>query len=259
MNIETSIITPIYNAEDYLEETLVSIINQTYDKWEAILINDNSSDDSLKLAQRFAQLDPRFKIINKKYSVGAAKARNEGIEAARGRYIAFLDSDDIWDVRKLEKQIYFMQEGDIGFSYTGYSNINEQGKLQESISVPDKVDFNRLLKHNYIGCLTAVYDTQYFGKIYMPLVKKRQDFALWLELLKRFKYAYGLQSNLGFYRIRAGSLSRSKIDAFRYYWHVLRDVGDCGYFFACYNLLCYLFIVLLKKKYIKIYHKFFVA
>jgi glycosyltransferase involved in cell wall biosynthesis len=203
--------------------------------------------------------DERIKLINNPTNLGGAGSRNVAINKAAGRYIAFLDADDLWSDDKLEKQLSFMQKNHIGFSFTGYTTISENDELIDMIKVPQRVSFRKLLKHNYIGCLTVIYDTNPFGKIYMPMVRKRQDFALWLELLKRFDFAYGMNENLGFYRIRSGSLSASKIDAFKYYWRVLREVGGCNVLLASYNIFCYLIIVALKKKCVLLYNRFLVS
>lgn len=252
-----SIIMPAYNVEDFIASSILSVIHQSFTDWELIIVNDFSCDETVERVERLLD-DERIILINNESNLGGAGSRNVAIREAKGRYIAFLDSDDLWKEDKLEKQLAFMQHNNFGFSFTGYSTISEQDKLMDRIEVPERVDFGKLLKHNYIGCLTAIYDTQPFGKIYMPLVRKRQDFALWLELLKRFDYAYGLNENLGFYRIRSGSLSASKKDAFKYYWRVLRDVGGCNIFTATYNIVCYLLIVALKKKHVKLYNRIFI-
>lgn len=256
--VQVSIIMPAFNTAEFIARSINSVLKQTFTKWELIIVNDCSTDSTVSIVESYLT-DSRIKLINNKENLGGAGSRNVAIEAAEGRYIAFLDADDIWFADKLNKQIAFMQQQNIGFSYTGYSTITEQDKVMDKIDVPSCVNFNKLLKHNYIGCLTAIYDTSFFGKIYMPLVRKRQDFALWLELLKRFDYAYGLKDNLGYYRIRAGSLSASKIDAFKYYWRVLRQVGECNVFFASYNIAWYLFIVALKKKQVKLYNRIFIS
>lgn len=249
---------PAHNVAEYISESIDSVLIQTYLDWELIIVDDCSTDETISVITPFLE-DTRIRLLVNDANLGGAGTRNVAIEHAKGRYIAFLDSDDLWTPDKLEKQIGFMQNNNVGFSFSSHTTIDEQGNVLEAIDVPKKVNFKTLLKHNYIGCLTAIYDTKPFGKIYMPLVKKRQDFALWLELLKRFDYASSLNDNLGFYRIRCGSLSRSKLDAFKYYWRVLRDVGECNVVFASYNLTCYLFIVFIKKKYIKIYNKFFIG
>ena len=254
---QVSIIMPAYNVAQFIKESIQSVINQTFNSWELLIVDDCSSDNTRNIVFSFLN-DPRIQLIENKTNLGGAGTRNVAIRKAKGRYIAFLDSDDLWTADKLEKQISFMQVNNMSFTFSAHTTIDEQGTILEKIGVPAKVGFRQLLKHNYIGCLTAMYDTEPHGKIYMPLVKKRQDFALWLELLKRFDYSCAIQENLGFYRIRSGSLSRSKSEAFKYYWRVLRDVGNCGYLSASYNLSCYLFIVFLKKKHIALYHKLFI-
>jgi teichuronic acid biosynthesis glycosyltransferase TuaG len=252
-----TIIMPAFNVCNFVSKSILSIIDQTFIDWELIVVDDCSTDSTASIVSSFLA-DERIKLITNTKNLGGADSRNAAIAEATGRYIAFLDSDDLWGSDKLRKQIEFMKEKEIGFSFTGYSTMTEQDAIIDKIEVPFRINFNKLLKHNYIGCLTAVYDTKPFGKIYMPLVRKRQDFALWLELLKRFDYAYGLNENLGYYRIREGSLSSSKKDAFKYYWRVLRQVGECNVISACYNIAWYLSIVMLKKKNVKLYNLIFI-
>ncbi|WNO61695.1 glycosyltransferase family 2 protein [Rheinheimera sp. MMS21-TC3] len=253
-----SIIMPAHNVSQFIKASINSVISQSFQNWELLVVDDCSTDDTIDCILPYLT-DNRIKLIRNSKNLGGAGSRNVAISEAKGRYIAFLDSDDLWTPDKLEHQINFMQENNIGFSFTSHTTMDEQGSLLEQIAVPEKVNFKSLLKHNYIGCLTAIYDTEPYGKIYMPLVKKRQDFALWLELLKQFDYAYSLNKNLGFYRIRAGSLSRSKSDAFKFYWRVLRDVGNCNHVTASYNLFCYLSIVYLKKKHTNFYNKYIIG
>lgn len=256
--LAVSIIMPAYNVAGFITKTIESVLSQSFSNWELIIVNDCSTDSTANVIAVYLK-DSRIKLINNVRNLGGAGSRNVAIEAASGRYLAFLDADDIWTPNKLEKQIAYMNENNLGFSFSGYSTMSEDDVAIDAIEVPNVVNFKKLLKHNYIGCLTAVYDTKPFGKIYMPMVRKRQDFALWLELLKHFDYAYGLNENLGFYRIRAGSLSSSKMDAFKYYWRILREVGMCNVFSASYNIICYLMIVVLKKKNVKLYNRIFIS
>ena len=253
-----SVIMPAYNSAEFIAESINSVLNQQHQNWELLIVNDCSTDQTVEAIKPFLT-DARVFLINNEINLGGAGSRNKAIELAKGRFVAFLDSDDLWTPDKLARQIEFMQSGDIAFSFSGYSTMSEAGIVKEPIEVPVSVNFKQLLKHNYIGCLTAIYDTEKLGKVYMPLVRKRQDFALWLQILKKVECAYGLPQNLGFYRIRAGSLSASKKDAFKYYWRVLKDVGDCGNFAAAYNISWYLIIVFLKKKMTKTYHKLFIG
>jgi glycosyltransferase involved in cell wall biosynthesis len=253
MNIGTSIITPIYNGENFLEETLTSILNQTYNEWESILVNDNSTDGSLSIAEKYAKLDPRFKIINLGTSHGAAKARNIGIEAAKGRFIAFLDSDDIWVNDKLDKQINYMIVNKVGFTYTNYSQFGEASNSDVNIYAPKKINYSQLIKANYIGCLTVVYDTSEKGKFYFPLTKKRHDFALWLIMLKKFDYAYNVCETLARYRIHGNSLSSNKKDAFQSYFQILHNIEKVNKVVAFYYTIRFCFISIAKKKIPKLY------
>jgi len=248
MSIETSIITPIYNSELFLEKTLQSILEQTYTNWESILINDNSTDSSLKIAEKYVKLDPRFKIMNLETSHGAAQARNIGIEAAKGRFIAFLDSDDLWASDKLEKQINYMLANKVGFTYTNYSQFSETSNYDATIDAPQKVNYDQLLKANYIGCLTVVYDVSEHGKFYFPLTKKRHDFALWLMMLKKFDYAHNVCESLASYRVHDNSLSSNKKDAFQSYFHILHKIESVNKVVAFYYTIRFSIISIIKKK-----------
>lgn len=253
---EVSIIMPAYNCQDYIGESIGSVIAQSFVDWELIVVDDCSTDETGSKIKQFL-FDGRIILIESAKNEGGAVSRNKAIQKARGRYIAFLDADDKWKRDKLEQQISFMKNRSVGFSFSGYEVIYDHNNRVDVIEVPERVCFSDLLKHNYIGCLTAIYDSYPFGKIYMPLVRKRQDFALWLELLKKFDYAYSLPMNLGSYRVRPGTLSSSKKDAFVYYWRVLRDVGGCGFAYASYNILLYMVIVLIKKRFPFFYNNYF--
>lgn len=249
-----SVIMPAYNCEGFVAEAIESVISQTFEDWELIIVEDCSTDKTGTVIDRFS--GGRVVVVKNSSNLGGARSRNKAIGMARGRYIAFLDADDMWDPRKLEIQISFMKERNVGFCFSSYCVVYEKSERVDLIKVPQRVSFSQLLKHNYIGCLTAVYDTLPFGKIYMPVVDKRQDFALWLEILKKFRYAFSVPMPLGFYRVRSGTLSSSKTDALKYYWRVLRQVGGCGMLSAVFNICCYLMIVLIKKRFPDLYSHF---
>ena len=218
-----SVITPSHNAKDFLAKTIESVIAQTYTNWELLVIDDASTDGSLALAKTYEADDDRIRVISFPFNVGPANARNEGIKQSRGRFIAFLDGDDLWEPHKLDTQINVMLRENWAFSFGGYTHIGEDGNELAQRSVPERVTYEELLKTCVIGCLTAVYDTQQLGKIYMPQICKRQDYGLWLEILKRIKYGYGVKQNLGFYRIRVNSISRNKLSAIYYVWQLFRN------------------------------------
>ena len=244
-----SIIMPNYNSASFIEKSIVSALSQTYKNWELILVDDYSSDDSLKIIESLIADDKRIKLIQLTQNSGPAIARSRAIEEAKGRYIAFLDSDDLWHTDKLSKQILFMQEHDIALSYTGYYRIEEKGgEIIDQIHVPQKVNYNELLKQNIIGCLTAIYDTQKLGKVYMPDIRKRQDFGLWLKILKQVPYAYGLDEPLAYYRVRTSSVSSNKILASKYNWKLYREVEKLPLYKAIYYFGWYTYKSILKYK-----------
>lgn len=237
-----SIITPSYNSEKFISQTIESVICQTYQDWEMIIVDDVSTDNSIVVINKYITLDSRIKLIQLNKNAGAAVARNTAIEMALGRYIAFLDSDDLWLPEKLEKHILFMQQTNYPFTFSSYKKISENGEdYLGTISAPEKINYQELLKTNVIGCLTAIYDTKYFGKVSMPLIRKRQDYGLWLILLKRTDYAYAINEALATYRVRADSISSNKLNTISSIWCLYRDVEHLSilqttYYFLHYSL-----------------------
>ncbi len=248
-----SIITPLYNAENFIKQAISSAIAQTYINWEMIIVDDCSQDKSYHIAKEFIITDKRIKLYQNKENIGGAKTRNIAIKKAKGQFIAFLDADDIWFPEKLEKQINFMSTNNIGFCFSNYETINEEDNYLSCVFTPEKVSLKDMYSHNYIGCLTAIYDTSFFGKFYMPDIRKRQDYALWLTMLKKFDYAHSLQEPLASYRIRKESLSKNKLDAVKYYWKVLREVGQLSPLSSGYYTAKYISITAIKKHFPYLY------
>ncbi|WKV08014.1 glycosyltransferase family 2 protein [Thermoanaerobacterium sp. CMT5567-10] len=246
MNV--SIIIPVYNAEKFIAETIKSVLHQTYTNWEMILVDDYSSDDSQKIINCFAQKDNRIKYIRLEKNCGAAVARNTGLEIAKGRYIAFLDSDDLWEPNKLEKQIKFMEENKIGFSFTSYRLIDEEGNdLNKIVTVPNKVNYNNLLKNTIIGCLTVMIDKNIIGDFRMPLVRAGQDTATWLSILRRGFEAYGINEPLAKYRKVSGSISSNKIKALKRSWNIYKNIEKLPLPKLCYVYSCYVINAIKKR------------
>lgn len=236
-----SIITPCWNAADFVAATIASVAAQEFQDWEHIIVDDASSDGTVALLNEHSARDPRIKVIALSDNGGAAVARNEAIDAARGRFIAFLDADDLWLPNKLAVQIDYMLKTGTPFTFSSYQVIDEQGNQRGTVTVPPRVTYGQILRNNTIGCLTAVYDTQYFGKVKMPLIRKRQDLGLWLRLLKRGSNAEGLSEILAQYRIRPGSISHNKAIAARFTWELYRNVEKLPlpiavYYFSCYAM-----------------------
>lgn len=248
-SIKVSIVTPLYNAEKFIESTIKSVIAQSYQSWEMIVVDDCSKDNGPKIVEKYAKTDERIKLIRLSQNGGGAVARNRAIEEAEGRYIAFLDSDDLWHPEKLIKQIKFMEENNYDFTYTWYEKMDEEGKrLNEVVRSKDKVNYRELLKSNQIGCLAAMYNQEKLGKIYMPLIRKRQDYALWLQVLKKTKSGYCLKENLAQYRIVSGSISSNKVNLIKFNWKLFRDVEEMGVFKSSYYLAWNIFIKLFLKR-----------
>ena len=218
-----SIIMPSYNAEKFIEESINSVLAQTYQNWELLITDDVSKDNTVAIVKRYAKNEPRIRLVEKSNNGGAGVARNDSILRAKGRYIAFLDSDDLWMPEKLSKQISFMQNNKVPFSYTGYQKFTGDKKLLGEIIPPAEITYNELLNSNVIGCLTAIYDCQEIGKQYMPTIRKRQDMALWLHILKLTPKAVGIQESLAYYRVDVG-MSSNKVEMLKWQWRLYREV-----------------------------------
>lgn len=243
-----SIIMPNYNSEKYVGATIQSVIDQTYQNWELLFVDDCSSDASLELVKSFQ--DDRIHIFSMKENGGAALARNRAIEEARGRWIAFLDSDDLWAPNKLEKQISYMQENDISFSYTDYEVIDESNKIISTFKPRLSVcNYKDILKHNHIGCLTVIYDSDKLGKVYMPTnAIKREDIACWLSILKNGERAYCLHECLARYKVHSNSVSSNKFKMMKYQWQVYRKVEKLSSVKSFYYLFHWAIMGVLKYR-----------
>lgn len=243
-----SIITPTYNSEKFISETLKSVLNQTYTNWELLITDDLSTDNTVAIIESHAKNDSRIKLFKLEKNSGAAIARNNSIHNSRGRYIAFLDSDDLWMLNKLELQIEFMKKGNYALTYTSYEKFKNKDTFISNIYSLNKLNYNNMLKNNYIGCLTAIYDSKLLGKMFMPNIRRRQDYALWLKILKRIDYAYGLDMVLSKYRVLETSLSKGFIANLKYTFYLFRDVENFGFFKAFFSTIKYLIFYLKKNK-----------
>lgn len=220
-----SVVIPTFNAGGFFQTALMSLRHQSYANWEALVVDDASTDGSDEIARAWARKDPRIQALRLPRNGGPAAARNVAIQAARGRFIAFLDADDQWLPAKLERQLRFMAVHNAALSYTAYRKIDEAGNLiSDTIPIPERVSYRSMLSTNSIACLTAIYDTRILGKVFMPDIAKRQDLALWLQILKSGHLAVGLNEPLALYRVRTASVSAHKFEAARYQWKVYREV-----------------------------------
>lgn len=243
-----SIIMPNYNGEKYVFETINSVIAQTYKNWELLFVDDCSTDNSIEIVNSFG--DARIRVLKNDKNSGAAIARNKAIEEANGRWIAFLDSDDLWMPEKLEKQISYMESNKVLFSYTDYEVIDENNK-SVSLFIPrlDVCGYKDILKHNHIGCLTVIYDSEKIGKVFMPTnAIKREDLACWLTILKNGVEAHCLHECLAKYKVHSNSVSSNKLKMMKYQWKVYRDVEKINLLKSSYYLAYWAITGLLKYR-----------
>ncbi len=234
MNKTVSIVVPVYNAQKCIADTIMSVLNQTYTDFELILVDDSSTDDSRAIIKSFT--DERVKLLANNETKGAAGARNTGIKESCGRYIAFLDADDLWSGDKLQKQIVFMKDADAAFSFTGYEFADENGKgLGRIVRVPAQITYAEALKNTTIFTSTVMFDMDKLAKedILMPDVKS-EDTATWWSVLKKTGRAYGLDESLTLYRRMGSSLSSNKIEAIRRIWNLYRKTEGLGILYSMY-------------------------
>ena len=220
-----SVITPTYNCADFIAETIKSVIAQTYSNLEMIIADDCSSDNTEEIVKHFTEIDSRIKYHRLEKNSGAAVARTEAMRLAKGEYMAFLDSDDLWYNDKLEKQLAFMKENGYAFTCTAYEQTDEEGKsLGKIIKTVSKTDYNRLLLDCPVGNSTVMYNVGTMGKFEVPNIRKRNDDALWLKMLKKEKYIYGMPVVLARYRVRKNGISGNKLNLIKYHWILYRDI-----------------------------------
>ena len=237
-----SIIVPVYNAERFLKDTINTILNQTYKNWELILVDDCSTDKSVNIINKYSKKDKRINLVKNKVNSKAAVSRNNGIKKSSGRYLCFLDADDLWDKQKLEKQVNFMKNNDCEFSFTGYEFADKNGKPnRKKVFIPNRINYKQALKNTTIWTSTVMFDMEKLSKedIYMPNVARGQDTATWWKVLKKIDYAYGLNEILSFYRRTEGSLSSNKITALKRTWNLYRNVEHLNIFSSSYNFFFY--------------------
>lgn len=245
-----TVIMPVYNAERYMQQSIESIIAQTYQKWELLIVDDGSTDSSVQIMQEYCSRDRRIQMILSTGNEGVASARNKGIQAAKGEYIAFLDSDDLWKAEKLEIQIHYMQEHNCGFVYSAYDVIDEKNVYQKTITPYwDKVSYKKLLNTNIIACCTAVIKSEYIKDNLMPQLK-HEDYATWLNILKNHQLiAECVPGILASYRLVKGSVSSNKIKTIGWNWRIYHYNQQLGFLRSVRQIIS--FICMTGFKYLK--------
>jgi teichuronic acid biosynthesis glycosyltransferase TuaG len=248
-----SIITPSFNSEKFIAGTIQSVQNQTHQNWEMIIVDDCSTDQTVSVIQQFVKNDDRIRLFQLDKNSGAGIARETALSKAKGDYIAFLDADDLWKPLKLEKQLQFLKENKAHFTFSYYDCIDEQGNaLNRRVEAPRKLTYRQLFFCNYVGNLTGIYEVNYFGKIAISATRKRQDWMVWLTILKKIKKAKPVPESLALYRISDNSLSASKIDLLKHNFAVYRTFHGYSYIASLFIMIGFLFTqLLIKPCYIK--------
>ncbi len=219
-----SIIMPTFNAELTIIESVESVINQSYKKWELIIIDDSSNDRTREKVRDIMETDNRIKSVFLEKNLGAANARNVGLSISKGKFVAFLDSDDIWSNIKLEEQVDFMIKNQYSFTFTSYKVVDCFGLFKYTIKVPRVIGYAEYLNNTIIGCSTVMIDVSKVGNIKFPIIRTSHDMALWLNILKRGYKAYGLQNDLTKYRLVNSSITSKKYKAALDVWFVYRNI-----------------------------------
>lgn len=239
-----SIIMPTYNCAGLIAESIESVLAQTHREWELLIVDDCSTDNTKQVVQPYLDRYPEISYECLTENGGPAAARNAALRRAKGRYIAFLDSDDLWVPEKLEKQIAFMQQSGEVFTCTAYDQMDEQGRSLHVRCIPPlQTDYRTCLRlSNPIGNLTVMYDQQALGRYQVPPIRKRNDFALWLRILHDTPCCAGMQESLAFYRIRENSVSTHKLQQARYHWQLYYQIEHLGLLKSAWAMLCWAWV-----------------
>ena len=243
-----SIITPNWNCARFISETIKSVQAQTYQNWEMIIVDDCSTDGSDKVVEPFMKEDRRIRFLRNEKNSGAAVGRNYALREAKGRWIAFLDSDDLWMADKLEKQLKFMVDNGYHFSYHNSIDIDEDGKERGRIVTgPKRVGSISMYNYDWVGCLAVMYDTGVVGLIQIEDIKKNNDYAMWLKVCKNAD-CYLLDEILAKYRVRAGSISRQKKTVLvKWHYKMWHEAEHQNPALAGFNTIRNMFFGLIKK------------
>lgn len=246
-----SVIMPSYNSSRFITESIESILCQTYTNLELLITDDGSTDNTLEIIENYCRKDKRIKLFSLSGNMGAGHARNKSIREAQGKYIAFCDSDDTWLPDKLERQIAFMRTNNCCFCFSSYFVCNESGQQTGIVIAPSSVSLTDTKRDDKIGFLTAIYDATMYGKFYMPTLRKRQDWAYVLLILKKCHKAFALKEPLACYRRSRGSISANKLSLIKFNAKVYETVF--GY--STLHSYCYLFGLFLPFHFLKLVNK----
>ena len=226
MSERVSIVMPAFNSGMFISQSIESVINQSFQDWELIIINDCSIDNTKNIALQYSQTDSRIKVYDNKQNLGVSYSRNRGIDYSNSKWIAFLDSDDIWEPDKLEKQLNFASRMNASFIFTAVKYIDVKGvEFKGQFKVPSFVDFDKLKYQNYISCSSVLIKKSTIGSVRMYNDRMHEDYAFWLQILKKNQVAYGLNEPLLVYRISRESKSGNKVRTLKMTFMVFRHLG----------------------------------
>ncbi len=245
-----SVVIPAYNCASHIEETLQSVLTQTRAELEVIVVDDASDDDTLKILRRLAGKDVRIRVLESPHNMGQGACRNRGVREAGGRFVAYLDADDIWLPQKLERQLEYLEQRQQAFCFCGYGTIDEAGNVViPDLKIPAQTDYRSLLKSNTICPSSVLYDRQRMDDIVMPeRPVRREDLISWLHVSKRFGGALsGIPEPLCMVRRLRGSSSSNKLKTLRWQWRVYREAAGLGVLSAAYYLINFAFTSLAKR------------
>lgn len=253
MNIQVekglvSIITPAYNCENYIADTIESVLKQTYNNWEMIIVNDCSVDKTQEIVEYYTKADPRIKLINLEKNSGVVIARNVALNMSVGEYVAFLDSDDLWKSKKLEKQISFMKSNQYAFCFSGYELIDECGiSLNKTIKTPPYLKYSQAIRNTTIGCLTVCINRKIVGEFRMPQLKHGEDHATWISILQKKFIAYSINESLAYYRVSSTSMTGKKLKVIKMQWKNYREFYKFSLLKSFFYFTSYVFYAFKKR------------
>ena len=236
-----SVIMPAYNSAAFISESIQSVLTQSYQNWELLVIDDASSDSTKMIVQQFAEEDSRIQLLVNSTNKGTHHTRNKGIKVAQGDFIAFLDADDQWKPEKLKKQLDLLSKENKPACFSSYELISEDGEnLNKKIQALPVLTYEKLLKANYVGNLTGIYSAKALGKIYCPEISKRQDWALWLKVIEKGGPLQGIQESLAIYRVRKDSISGNKVEMLKYNFNVYHKILGYDLFTSLWKMIVFL-------------------
>ena len=243
-----SVVMPMHNSAPFLGASIESVINQTFRHWELLIIDDGSSDNSYQIAQEYAAKDARIRVLQNEHPIGMPSTpRNIGVQAANGRYIAFLDSDDLWFPQKLEQQLALFKDNRTAIVFSNYEKIDESGiRSNRIVTAPQCATYRSLLYGNVIGNLTGIYDTRKVGKVSIRDIH-HEDYVMWLEILKQGYWAKNTGTTLAAYRVNSSSVSANKMEVIEWQWSIYRDIEHLSLLQSTFYFISYAFKALYKS------------